>query len=382
MKHLFPIIIIIMAFLHSCSSQPKMASDNNGRIFTEGDVAVLDLHGSWYQMGRQYGILAKDKMIDVLAYVDGKLKDEPGRIASATEIAEKLYAHYPQHLKDFLQGVSETSDLSIERVKLCNAAEYVEGAFFCSAMATWGDYAQGPLVFGRNYDAVSYAEIGKDVVVTVYHPDGEMAAATIGYAGELYCVNGMNEQGLFFELNNGMPSAGWDIHWELCPSTTLLFDLMFQAKTMDDVDRFFKQQQSFASFIIGVGCKEEARAYEWCYDGVERADTKTPEGLMAITNHYVNDAWQFATPSNKDSWNSLIRHTNLLERAQELKGRFDVEMMEGVMSTAIEDGGPLHKLTRYQIVAVPESETLYLRIGDAENWTRIDLGSYLGGKMR
>ncbi|MBQ0081543.1 MAG: hypothetical protein KBS95_08370 [Alistipes sp.] len=37
------------------------------------EVTVPDLNGSWYQMGCQYGALAKEKITDVLAYIDLKL---------------------------------------------------------------------------------------------------------------------------------------------------------------------------------------------------------------------------------------------------------------------------------------------------------------------
>ena len=119
-------------------------------------------------------------------------------------------------------------------------------------MAVWGDYGTGKLVFGRNYDAASYKEIGRDVVVTVFHPNDGAAAATVGYAGELYCVNGLNDKGLFVEFNNGMPSAGYEIHWELCSSTSSLFNMLFEAGNLDDVDSFFKSTRSSLSATIGV----------------------------------------------------------------------------------------------------------------------------------
>lgn len=368
-------LLLALTFTAFCSPRSD-AADTLGHRYFEDGIPVIDLHGSWHQMGRQYGILAKEYVDDVLAYLDVQLKGDSVRIAEAAGIADLLYSHYPQQYKEFFDGVCATSGLTLERVKLCNAVEFVEKTFFCSAMAAWGDYAKDKLVFGRNYDAVSFSEIGRDVVLTVYHPEGEMSAATIGYAGELYCVNGFNEKGIFVELNNGTPSAGRVSHWELCPSTTHLFTLLFRASTMDDVERFFARTQSFSGFIIGVSNKDEARAYEWCYDGVRRSDQETPEGLLVSTNHYVNPSWPFPTPSNENSWNSLIRRSNLLERAQEYKGVFDVEKMADVMSMPIEAGGPYHNLTRYQMVAVPADMTLYLHIVGTDGWTTIDLEKY------
>ena len=346
----------------------------NSNLQIVGDIAVLNLYGTWYQMGCQYGVLARSRMEDVLCYLDRKLTERGDKREEAADIAEKLYSGYPSHLKSFLKGVDETSGLGFDRVKLCNAAEYVEGLFLCSAMAVWSDYGTGKLVFGRNYDAVNYSEICRDIVVTVFHPEEGIPAATVGYAGEFYCVNGINACGLFLELNNGMPSAGEEIHWELCPSTTSLFNLLFNARTMDDVDRFFNDTRSFSSFIIGVADSREARSYEWCYDGVRRGDRCLDTGLMASANHYVNPAWKFPETDDAHSWNSLSRYRNILDMAERNKGEIGVERMKELMSESIENGGPRHKFTRYQIVAVPEELCLHICLPCYGRWSEIRMG--------
>lgn len=348
---------------------------DKGRCYNVGGLTVIELEGSWHDMGRQYGKLAVEQMHDVLEYVDSRLSPYPGRADSAAAVlAENLYSNYPDYLKDFFSGVSETSGLTLERIKLCNAAEYVEGLFYCSAIAAWDDYGCGKLVFGRNYDAQSYQEIFKDLVVTIFHPEGMMTAVTVGYAGELYCVNGLNEKGIFLELNNGMPSAGEEIHWELCPSTTLLFELLFEAESLDDVDRFFHNNRSFSSFIIGVADRNEARSYEWCYDGVNRGDEATEDGLMISTNHHANETWTYDIPRDEDSWNSITRRSNLLELAGKNKGEIDVDRMKEIISTTIDDGGPMHDLTRYQIIAVPEDMKMLVNVPDNKvNWVEISL---------
>lgn len=354
-----------------------VTESEGGFLYDEHGIAVLDLHGSWHKMGRQYGVLSASRTADVLNYLDKKLGDSPEKTASAYELAEKLYANYPEHLKDFFEGMAETSGLSLERLQLCNAVEYVEGLFFCSAMAAWGGYSGGKLVFGRNYDAESYKEIDKDIIVTVYHPDDGLAAATIGYAGEIYCVNGLNEKGIFVELNNGMPSAGYDLHWELCPGTTALMDVLSRAESLDDMDKFFHETRSSGSFIISVADRHEARSYEWCYDGVHRSDGMTPEGLMTSTNHYVSPQWDFPTPEDHESWNSITRRCNLLERAEEFKGDIGVSRMKAIMGRTIVDGGPWHHLTRYQIIAVPEDMTLHINIPCNGDWAELDMSRYL-----
>ena len=336
-------------------------------------INVVSLQGSWHDMGQQYGRLVKEHLKSVLDYADERLGGDGERMASALEIAERMYVQGKEYVREFMRGAAETSGIGLERLKLCNAVEYVEGCFLCSAMAAWDGYTGGPMVFGRNYDAVSYREIDRDVLVTVYHPDDGLAMATVGYAGEIYCVNGINGKGIFVELNNGMPSGGWDIHWEMRPATTELFDMLLHAESLDDVDRFFGSTRSFASFIIGVADRNEARSYEWCYDGMQSGADAFPPGLMLRTNHYVNRQWTYCVPSDSESWNSITRLCNMTAQAEKFKGHIDVPTMKAIMSTSIENGGPCHGLTRYQIVAVPEDLTLHIHVPCCRKWVELKL---------
>ena len=374
MRNLLLALATLLTVSSGCSSSTGKKPD--GLSYNVEGITVLNLYGSWHQMGRQYGLLARTQMNDVLAYLDTKLGTDTAKMYSAAKIADDLYANYPDHLKKFFDGAASTSGLSLDRIKLCNAVEYVEGVFLCSAMAVWGDYGTGKLVFGRNYDTVSYSGIDRDLVVTVFHPEDGPAAATIGYAGELYCVNGLNAEGIFVEFNNGMPSAGDEIHWDICPSTTSLFKMLFAARSLDDADSFFKNTQSSLSSAIGVADRNEARSYEWCHDGVRRGDGTTGNGLMINTNHYVNNDWPYTLPDDENSWNSITRRRNLSHKAEEYKGDIDVERMKEIMSTPLEAGGPMHSLTRYQIVAVPEDLTLHINIPSNGKWVELKMGEY------
>lgn len=353
-----------------------------GFLYCGNGIGVLDLHGTWHQMGRQYGALAKPYLLHVLEYLDGKLGALTAKAAEADLIAGKLYANYPDYLKDFFAGMAETSGLSLQRLRLCNAVEYVEGCFLCSAMAAWDEWSPGgKLVFGRNYDAVNYREIDSDVLVTVYRPVGGTPAATVGYAGEIYCVNGINANGLFIELNNGMPSAGTEIYWDLCPGTTLLFEQLFQARSLDDLDDFFTANRSSTAFIISVADGRQARSYEWCHDGVRRGDGATAPGLMISTNHYVNGDWPYAVPTDADSWNSLTRRCNLQACAISHKGAMGVEEMKAIMSASLSEGGPLHEFTRYHIVAVPEDMTLHVKVPGRTGWVEFQMSKYFKNEI-
>lgn len=353
-------------------------SFENGRLYEHNGLNILDLRGSWYEMGRQYGGLASRLLNDVYQnFMLPNMQREPDRVPFVQAVADNLYRYYPHRLRLFFAGMAETSGLTLEQLKTVNVVEFSAAVFNCSAMAVWGDYAADNLVYGRNYDAPGFLPLGKDVLITVYHPsDGSLATATIGYAGEIYAVNGVNEKGIFLELNNGMPSGGTEIRYDRLASTVELFTMLLDADTLDYADAFFRTVKGFASYTIGIADAHEARSYEWCAQGVARAPLAA-DGLMVMTNHYVSNEWDFAKPDDEQSWGSLTRCANLTAIAEQNRGTVDAAMMCRLMQTSIQQGGPCHECTVYQLVFEPQTMMLHIQVAGVTEWQKINLRNLL-----
>lgn len=365
----------------SCSQRPgrPVMQFEGGSMYEDNGVKVLCLHGDWESMGRQWGALGRGSMCKVLDFIVAGTGRDSSRMDEFERLADDVFSHYPEHLRRFVEAASETSGLSVSQLKVVNALEWGESMFQCSGIACWGAYSDGPLVYGRNYDALSYGALGNEVVVTVFHPaDGVQSFATVGYAGELYCVNGFNESGLFIELNNGMASSGHDIDFGKSLNTTELMRLLSDARTLDDADRFFAGTPGASGFLVGVSDGRSARCYEWYGDEMHRSDTLTPEGLMVMNNHFTSPEWDFSDPAEEDCWQSHARRANLIGFAEANKGRIDADAMMAFMRRPVADGGPaLIGYERYQIVAVPARKMFYLNIPDAGiPWAEIDLKKY------
>lgn len=371
---LLTIAALAVVVLSSCAGNDDRSkasvTDVNG-------IDVVSLYGTWEEMGEQYGELAGRHLRHVDEFISGIIDGNGPKRDSIIAVSNKLYSRYPYRFRQFFKGMEKTSGLTMEQLLKINAVEYAEG-YFCSGIAAWGEYASGDLVYGRNYDAMSYAPIGEDVIITVFHPsDGSLATATIGYAGEIYAVNAINEKGVFLELNNGMPSGGFAIDFDRFASTTSLLEVMFDAYDLDYLDAFFKTHRSFASFIIGVADKNEARSYEWCPSGTENASESTPEGLMAQANHYVSPNWTYPVPTDETSWQSITRRCNLIGLAESNKGRIDAETMCRLIATPISEGGAMQEGTRYQIVFTPATKQLMLRVEKQPEWVEVDLNDFM-----
>ena len=367
------------------SSEKILTVADADRTFEKGlradinGITVVSLYGTWREMGRQYGMLMKDRLDEVYFFVNTIIEYSVGNAEKARNIIETQTAQTPYRISEFFEGAAETSGLTVEQLQAVNAVERIGGLPKCSAAFCWGEYTSGPLIIGRNYDySDAFGLLKDDVVVTVYHPaDGSLATATIGYAGEIYAVNAINEQGIFLELNNGKPSANIKSPNSRITGTTALFSELFEADELEDWDLFFNTTNCSSSYIINIADSRRARSYEWCPVGVKQGGEDLPDGLLVSTNYYVNSEWLFAVPSDAASWEGLTRRKNLIALCEAEKGKIDEQAMMKIIETPLEAGGAQNELTVYQIVIIPETKMLWLRVIGGAGWTQIDLAGFL-----
>ena len=111
--------------------------------------------------------------------------------------------------------------------------------------------------------------------------------------------------------------------------------------------------------------------------GVKKGGTDLPEGLLMAANHYVNPEWLFPVPSDAASWRSLTQRSNLIALCENAKGAVDEQKMREILELPLAEGGATDELTVFQMVMVPETGMLSLRVIGGKGWTKIDLSSFL-----
>lgn len=351
-----------------------VSQSEGGRLYKAGPVSVLQLHGTHYQMGRQYGALMKD---DLNALYESMIAEFSPHWSyeRMRQIAEAVYAVYPQKYKDILIGMAETSGLSLERQIILNAIEFIpkihnDVPSQCSGLAVWGDYSRdGRLIFGRNNDdAEKYKVFGKYTFVAVFNPVGSgMPVAVVNYAGAIYVPSGMNRDGIFLELNAGNVQRFYVNR----PSIVLtLFSFLKNCSTQDEMDAAFRPVLANVSSIVNVADENIAYSFECPVTGCRRRGPDGP-GVLASTNHFVDPSWGVPLPPPTD--HSAVRRDNLLALAESKKGTINVPVMKQIMDTSIEQGGATHENTIYQIIADPRERTIWLKAPGSFNWQRIPL---------
>ena len=379
------ILLLLLLFVCSCaggngnSSELTFISEfEGGKLYKAGAVSVLELHGTHYQMGRQYGMLLKNDLAALYDLAVATFIDLGFTHNRLKQIADSIYTVYPQTYKDIIIGMAETSGLGIEKQIVLNAIEWFPkiDAFVphCSGIAVWGDYtAGGPLVFGRNNDdAKLYRKFGGYTIVAVFNPtDLGMPVAVINYAGAIYAPSGMNRNGIFLELNSG----NWEGYYIDRPSIFLtLFSFLQTYSTQEELNVAFQSVSANLSSIVNVADRNIAYSFECSTSSVKRRYPDA-DGLMVATNHFVDPSWGISppVPDEDNAWTAK-RRTNLLNLATANKGFFNVEKMMQVLDTTIPEGGATQPTeTIYQIIAVPNDLTLCLKAPENFNWQRVDL---------
>lgn len=361
----------------------KIAQFEGGTLYANGPVKVVELKGTYRQMGRQYGhLMGKDlKKLYRMAIVEEYMGNQKFTQEQLKEIAYSLYNIYPMRYREIFKGMAETSGLTEEQVIFLNAVEFfpkIKNLIFkCSGMAVWGDYSKdGSVIFGRNNDdSPFFTKFGPFVSVTVLKPDdGSNPTAIVNYSGAFYAANGFNSKGVFLELNAGNPEGFYLTRPSIFVS---LLSYLQDMSTMEQIGDALLANRANISSIINMADPKRAYSYE-CSCNCAKRCVGDKEGIIVSTNHFVNPDWGIAGINDKMMGWTIKRRDNLLALGEKFKGQFDENKMMEVFDTTIDNGGATPPgAASYQIVAVPAKFVMWLKAPGSYDWTKADLSKIL-----
>ncbi|MBI4865051.1 MAG: hypothetical protein HY815_33055 [Candidatus Riflebacteria bacterium] len=358
-------------------------------MFKTGKLNVVQLRGTFHQMGRQFGRLLSSEFKELYDIaVDRYLLKQRGKSFDALRTeARALFDPYPERFKQVIYGMAETSGLDLDRHIVLNAvelltisafAESLPGAGRCSGIAAWGPYTGGgPLLYGRNYDLCGVKQLFRDMAkfwtVAVFNPTGScVPVASLNYPGVLYLQTGMNRRGLFLALNNGELSGGSVGFASRIPTLIQTFTFLLDSASMEELDAHFNTTRSSASYIINVADRQAAFSYEWPTFDLRR---RGGAGLMVATNDFADPTWGLPQPPASAASDSRTRRDNLTSLAAIHRGKIDPRRMMEILDLPLDKGGATFPAgTIYQVVGVPEQLKLWIKVPDFQDWTEIDLG--------
>lgn len=382
-------VLFLLLPVQAAASQNQAAPNEpaetwqGGSLYQPVSINVLELQGTYMEMGRQYGHLMSHVLQDLYqeAVVEHFMGEKGLSREKMLQTAQGLYEFYPRRFKDLIQGMSQTSGLDLEEQMMLNALELYGTMSGCSAIFAWDDFTAGsPLIAGRNYDWFeSYTDFARSLTLTVLNPDSGTSTAIVTFAGVMYATTGMNSKGLFIELNNGLPSGGNLTHLNRVHAVVNLLAFLVDYETMDQVDAAMHSTRSNFAFIINIADQDRAFAYEWPPFGLKRRSGEE-HGLLVSTNHFAHPSWGLMLQEDT-GFKSEKRRDNLLNLGRENRGEININKMKDILDTTMQQDGATWPpdgdiRTVYQVIAQPETLKLWIKVPGHQDWTGVDLNHY------
>ncbi|MBO4631844.1 MAG: hypothetical protein J5858_07980 [Lentisphaeria bacterium] len=338
----------------------------SGRKFFCGGLPVVELRGSWFQMGRQYGALLREELRKVLGFAE----KNPAGISRIGRPGHRGISGLKRY-DELYRGMAETSGLTLDQLRTVCSVELIcrnrmsdphreafnGGRRTSLAVAVWDSHTpDGKVLFGRNYDRQpDFEEILDTLVLAVFHPgDGANAVAMLNWTGCLYLTTGMNENGLFLELN-GTPSADGGAEPGRIQNMWLLWEFLLDCSDFDSLRASLLSCRSSAVYRICAADPVQAELFDW------RPDTPCkPEphdrGLLAAASHL-----------------------NCMQEYLDGDRRIGISELTEILDKNAAEGGADVSGTLFQIIAEPAEQNWYVKLKTQTVWTEIPLMNLLKG---
>ena len=366
-----------------------LSSFEGGKLYAAGKFPVLELAGTYRQMGRQYGRLLAGPLKEMYREVVRQYKKN-GLVCSdisLEDFSQQMFRLYPRRFQEIAYGMAESSGLNLNQIGVlneffdyclkCHVHPAAGNSGNCSAISVWGNYTKdGALVMGRNFDfAAFYRAFNKYITIVVYNPtEAANSAAVITYPGQIGSIQAFNSRGLILENNDGSSSEDPDRHFgQRIPFVVKDLGALLDHSTYEGLDAALTTSRMHYPLIYNIAYPGGAANYEMTTFDVKKRQGQ--DGLLIATNHFIAPGWNLP-PSTfpygiKDSQK---RYDNLQTMAQKYKGEVDAARMMEILDIPVDKGGatPLDR-SIYQFVAKPADLKIWVKALTFSDWTEVDL---------
>jgi hypothetical protein len=172
----------------------------------------------------------------------------------------------------------------------------------CSSFAVWGSKsADSSLLVGRNFDFYVGDDFARNKIISFYYPEKGYKFASVGWAGMVGVLSGMNEKGLSITLNAAKSSPPVS---SKTPISIIARHILQYASNIEEAYNLAKELDAFVSesLLIGSAADGKAAIIEKSPDGTYLYET-TGEMIIS-TNHFQSENF-YGNPKNIDAVKSI-----------------------------------------------------------------------------
>lgn len=373
----------------------------SGKMFNLGDdlIQVLQLKGSWYEMGQQYGTFAKDKAQKVWAVTVQPVLDKKWITEeSALDLfGRRAIATASHRKKELYRGVAAGIGWPIEKVALLDQSfvmDDYQGKLHsfagCSSICAGGEATKdGSTYTGRNLDW-SKAFLDLPLFFAVYNPtDGSNSVAILNWVGYLWVMTGVNDKGVYIDLHDGSSMGGSETSIDRPNFFSRVFDFLVESDTAEALSRRFNGAITDMSFIWTIADRS-GNTFSYETSSLSNNRRRNPEGpSLVVVNTFLNPDWGLHIRDTVS--NSLTRYKNLTARIEDAFGQIDAAKTMEIFDTPLfnkdgtfmENGGATKPtkidadLTVHQIVSDLNELQVWVKIPQKTDWRHVDLKALL-----
>lgn len=270
---------------------PVVIGDAHGRLgsrlFDEVDEDMLEYVAGRYGSGVEQWTASMLLRWDYRAadtYLAPERRLELAALAAAMPEAsgDRMSAYQRLFLYQCMHGLAQR----LEDVVL-------EGSMFAASSKRPGSSERGNLVIGRSLSIDTDRELEFDPVVMVVRPDGRYPYVSVGWAGMLGVVTGINARGIFVSVNAARTDDPLE---EGAPLPLVLRDVLERADTLETAATMLQEAKLRTSAVVLVGDGVQRTSMVLELAARDREDRRTIRGeddaIVWATNHMVKEAFE------------------------------------------------------------------------------------------
>ena len=388
----------------------------DGSLERRKGVCIVQLRGSYEEMGRQHAELAKEICGDVVLQYFNRVVENlvahslpPLAGVAGHSLKWLFHKRNRQHIGERMRAqlgafadVFEVSPVAAERIFLMpDIVHYLIGLAFppyvappsCSAFfARGGATRRGRLLIGRNFDFFGRGVWNTNNAAIVMHPKNGQTFCWLGALSVPGSPQGFNESGLFLGLHTQFTR---DVQTAGQPLFKICHDVLADCRTLDDAIRLIRAQPRMCGLTLLIADAKNRTAAAVGFSANHLEVVRPENDLLVQTNHYRTQAMQkravLPYPWQRHSYGRRRRLLQLLEAE---RGKLTAAHIPAMLSDTWDVFEDRQRLTGSIVAAInnaqsmilsPDEDRLWLGNGDypachAERFAGFRISALLAGR--
>lgn len=253
-----------------------------------GDVPIITVEGSPYQMGYQHGLLLQreiQEMVQTLHTVTGQTPTPQGWAKSTylNYLALSYFRSIPERYQQEMRGLAKGAGVPLRDIILMNSYDDIFQLSQCTSLAVWGRYTRnGQIIHGRNLDYLLQDQLWNRQVVFVFKPEEGYPFLSVTWPGVIGVLTGMNQAGLALgALSSNTPKDSING----VPLGILYREIMQFSQTFSDAEAILNQRKRTTgnNLILTSSKERKGIVFELTPDQVV---ARSGDGLLGVANHF------------------------------------------------------------------------------------------------